>query len=174
MTVAERPRFAEALVAPSATPDYPGRMRRFGQLVGSWAAKGHRLNETTGDWIERDFVWLVEFVLDGRAVQDVEIVPSEAHPSGYETVATALRVYDPYAGLWRVSYVAPTLGEYCHLVATPYRNGLRQEGTRTDGRPIRWNFTSITADTYSWEGWMSADDGATWVMVEHNEATRIR
>lgn len=168
------PSFAEALVAPGPTPEYPGRMRRFGQLVGAWAATGSRLDEATGEWTGREFTWIVDFVLDGRAVQDVEVVPSDSHPSGFETVATALRVYDPYAGVWRVSYFSPASGEYCHLVATPHRNAMRQDGTGTDGRPIRWNFASITPDAYAWEGWVSNDEGSTWVLVEHNEATRIR
>src|SRR5665647_136485 len=173
MTSESASRFAEALIAPGPTPEYSGRMRRFGQLVGSWAAKGSRLDQASGEWSEREFTWIVEFILDGRAVQDVEVVASATHSSGLETVATAIRVYDPNAGAWRVSYFAPTIGEYCHLVATPHRHGLRQDGTGTDGRPIRWNFTSITADTYAWEGWVSDDEGATWLLVEHNEAVRI-
>ncbi len=173
MATASVPRFAEALVASGPTSEYPGRMRRFGQLVGTWSVKGSRLDEASGEWVEREFTWIVEFVLDGRAVQDVEVVASASHPSGFETVATAVRVYDPHAGAWRVSYFSPTIDEYCHLVATPYRTGIRQDGTRTDGRPIRWNFTSITADRYAWEGWVSHDEGATWLLIEHNEATRI-
>jgi len=173
MTSAPVPDFANALIAPGPTPEYPGRMRRFGQLVGSWATKSSRLDEATGEWGEREFTWLVRFILDGRAVQDVEVVASATHPSGFETVATAIRVYDPNAGAWRVSFFAPTSGEYCHLVATPYRNGLRQDGTGTDGRPIRWNFTSITADAYTWEGWVSNDEGASWLLVARNRATRI-
>ncbi|MCU1635050.1 MAG: hypothetical protein JWQ68_289 [Cryobacterium sp.] len=148
-------------------------MRRFGQLVGAWAARGSRLNEETGEWTEREFTWVVGFILDGRAVQDVEVSSSTTHPSGFETVATAVRVYDPHAGAWRVSYFAPQLGEYCHLVATPYRTGIRQDGTRNDGKPIRWNFTEITPATYAWQGWVSEDEGSTWVLVEHNEATRL-
>ena len=173
MTTSPVSRFAEALVAPGPTPEYPGRMRRFGQLVGSWSVKGSLFNEESGEWMEREFTWIVEFILDGRAVQDVEVVPSTSHPSGFETVATTIRVYDPHAGVWRVSYFSPTMDEYCHLVATPYRTGIRQDGTRTDGRPIRWNFTSITADSYEWEGWVSNDEGATWLLIEHNEATRV-
>jgi hypothetical protein len=173
MDAAATPRFAEALVALGPTADYPGRMKRFGQLVGSWAAKGSRLNEATGEWVAREFTWIVGFILDGRAVQDIEVVASTSHPSGFETVATAVRVYDPHAGVWRVSSFAPTIDEYCQLIATPYRLGIRQDGTRTDSKLIRWNFTSITASTYTWEGWVSGDDGVTWTLVEHNEATRI-
>ena len=172
MTTSES-RFAEALIADGPTPEYPGRMRRFGQLVGTWAVHGSKLDESTGEWAEREFTWIVQFVLDGRAVQDVEVEASTTHPSGFETVATAVRVYDQLAGAWRVSYFAPTLGEYCHLVATPYRNGLRQDGTGTDGRPVRWNFTSITEDGYTWEGWVSDDEGTTWHLVEHNEGVRV-
>jgi hypothetical protein len=173
MTTASVSGLAEALIAPGPTPEYPGRMRRFGQLVGSWAATGSRLDETTGEWVVRDFTWIMDFILDGRAVQDVEVEARSSHPSGFETVATAVRVYDPHAGMWRVTYFAPTTGEYCHLVATPHRTGIRQDGTRTDGKPIRWNFTSIAADRYNWEAWVSDDEGATWRLIEHNEATRI-
>jgi len=173
MTTIPTPRFDQALVSSDATPEYPERMKRFGRLVGSWNVKGHRLDESTGDWAEREFIWLMELILDGRAVQDVELVARDSHPSGFETVATAIRVYDPFAGVWRVSYFAPVAGEYCHLVASPYRYGIRQDGTRTDGKAIRWNFTSITATSYKWEGWVSSDEGATWLLIEHNEATRI-
>ncbi|MGO4690413.1 hypothetical protein [Glaciibacter sp. 2TAF33] len=173
MTAVVTPRFAEALVASGPTPDYPSRMNRFGQLVGSWAATGSRLDEATGEWVGREFTWIVDFILDGRAVQDIEVVASASHPSGFKTVATAVRVYDPHAGVWRVSSFAPAIDEYCQLIATPYRHGIRQDGTRTDSKLIRWNFTSITAASYTWEGWLSDDEGATWTLVEHNEATRI-
>ena len=44
---------------------------------------------------------------------------------------------------------------------------------KRDGRPVRWNFTSITEDGYTWEGWVSDDEGSTWHLVEHNEAVRV-
>ncbi|MFZ4895452.1 hypothetical protein ACL9RL_13465 [Plantibacter sp. Mn2098] len=167
------PDFAAAIVADGPTAAHPRRMAGFGRFVGTWDVHSSRLDETSGDWIESDFTWIVSYILDGMAVQDVAVVASESAPSGYETISTTIRVYDRMVGAWRVSYVEPKRGEYCQLVATPHRSdGIRQDGTRNDDKLIRWNFSDITADTYRWESWVSDDEGSTWWLQEHNEGRR--
>lgn len=163
--------FADALIADAATAKYPNRMSRFGRLVGRWNVHSRRMDEATGEWHESDFLWLVGYILDGQAVQDVAVVETEG---GYSTISTAVRVYDREMGAWRVSYFEPVRGEYAHLVATAHkRDGIRQDGTRNDGLLIRWNFSKITEDSYLWESYVSEDEGATWVLNEHNEGTRV-
>jgi hypothetical protein len=165
--------FSHALITDAPTSHYPARLRRFGKLVGTWDARGRRLNEATGEWHERSFIWVVSFVLGGRAVQDVEVMPNADDPNVAETTATALRVYDPAVGVVRVSYFSPAANQYANLVAIGWRNGIRQDGTQNDGRPIRWNFSSITRDSYVWDGWVSSDDAATWLHVDHVDGARI-
>lgn len=163
--------FADALISDAATERYPNRMSRFGRLVGRWNVHSRRMDEATGHWHESDFIWVVGFILDGKAVQDVALVATD---DGYSTIATAVRVYDREMGAWRVSYFEPERGEYAHLVATAHkRDGIRQDGTRNDGLLIRWNFSKITDHTYRWESFVSEDEGTTWVLNEHNEGTRI-
>lgn len=163
--------FADALISDAATERYPNRMSRFGRLVGRWNVHSRRMDEETGHWHESDFVWVVGFILDGKAVQDVALVATD---DGYSTIATAVRVYDREMGAWRVSYFEPERGEYAHLVATAHkRDGIRQDGTRNDGLLIRWNFSKITDHSYRWESFVSEDEGTTWVLNEHNEGTRI-
>ncbi|TAM70428.1 MAG: hypothetical protein EPN48_03245 [Microbacteriaceae bacterium] len=166
--------FSRALITDGPTTAYPARMRHFGKLVGTWDARGRRLDEATGEWAEHSFTWIVSFVLGGRAVQDVEVVPSAEDPTVSETVATALRVYDPVAGVVRVSFFSPAANQYANLVAIGWHKGIRQDGTQNDGRLIRWNFSEITRDGYTWDGWVSSDDAATWVHVDHVDGTRIR
>lgn len=163
--------FADALISDAATERYPNRMSRFGRLVGRWNVHSRRMDEATGHWHESDFVWVVGFILDGKAVQDVALVATD---DGHSTIATAVRVYDREMGAWRVSYFEPERGEYAHLVATAHkRDGIRQDGTRNDGLLIRWNFSKITEHSYRWESFVSEDEGTTWVLNEHNEGTRI-
>jgi hypothetical protein len=167
------PDFTTALLSDAPTPQYAERLRRFGQLVGTWEVRGSRLNEETGEWADRLFTWVVSFVLDGRALQDVELIPDADDPDVLRPTATALRVYDPVAGATRVSYFSPITNQYANLVAVGYRDGIRQDGSQNDGRPIRWNFSSLTGDSYLWDAWVSNDEGATWVLVEHLEGARI-
>jgi hypothetical protein len=172
MTPTTFPGFSEALLAHGPDERYAARMSRIGRLVGSWDARGRRLDEASGEWVDRSFTWIVAYVLGGRAVQDLEVVPS-SQPGEAVTIATALRVYDPVAGITRVSYFSPASNQYCNLVAMGWRDGIRQDGTQNDGRPIRWNFSEIAADSYAWDGWVSNDEGVNWELVEHIDGTRI-
>jgi len=163
-------RFADALVSSGPSPEHPKRMTRFGQLVGSWHVRGRRLDEATGEWRTRDFTWLVSWVMDGRAIEDLEVVDSGRGP---ETLAVAVRVLDPTAGVVRVSYFSPALNQYANLVAQGWRDGIRQDGTQNDERPIRWNFSGVSEQSYTFDGWVSNDEGATWELVEHLEGERL-
>ena len=167
---AEHPDFASALVSQAVAPEHPNRMTRFGQLVGSWQVRGRRLEESTGEWTGRDFIWIVSWVMGGRAIEDLEVVDGDDGPL---TIAIAVRVYDPAAGLVRVSYVSPANNQYANLVAQGWRDGIRQDGSQNDERPIRWNFSEITDDSYVFDGWVSDDEGSTWKLVEHLEGTRL-
>jgi hypothetical protein len=121
--VSDLPTFAEALVSDDVAPEHPNRMTRFGQLVGSWHVTGTRLDESSGDWTERAFTWIVSWVMEGRAIEDLEVVEVVG---GASTVAVAVRVYDPAAGVVRVSYFAPVANRFANLVAQGWRDGVRR------------------------------------------------
>ncbi|MFF1876246.1 hypothetical protein [Leifsonia sp. NPDC058230] len=166
--------FARALIASGPTPVRPQRMHLFGQLVGSWRAEGRFLDEESGAWSEFANDWIFAFTLGGRAVQDVLIAPSASDPSVLESKGTTVRVYDPVLGAWRVSWFGAVANHFCTLVANGHhRDGIRQDGTQTDGRPIRWNFSGITADSFHWEGWVSDDEGKTWWLEQEIDAVRV-
>lgn len=165
--------FARALIASGPTPVRPQRMHLFGQLVGSWRAHTRLLDEESGAWAEFETDWIFAYTLGGRAVQDVLVAPSASDPAVRESKGTTVRVYDPVLGAWRVSWFGAVAGDFCTLVATGHRDGIRQDGTQTDGRPIRWNFSGITDDTFSWDGWVSDDEGRTWWLEQHIDARRV-
>jgi hypothetical protein len=162
--------FARALIATGPSPERGQRLHLFGQLVGSWRAETRLLDETTGAWHESTADWIFAYTLGGLAVQDV-LVPADDPAAAAR--GTTVRVYDPALGGWRVSWFGAAAGDFCTLVANAHhRDGIRQDGTQTDGRPIRWNFSSITEESFEWDGWVSNDEGRTWWLEQHIDATR--
>lgn len=173
MTESTNQNFANALIATGPTPVRPQRMHLFGQLVGQWRAECRLLDEESGAWSEFETDWIFAYTLGGRAVQDVLVAPSASDPGTLEAKGTTVRVYDPVLGAWRVNWFGAVAGDFCTLVASGHRDGIRQDGTQTDGRPIRWNFSGITDDAFAWDGWVSDDEGRTWWLEQHIDARRV-
>ncbi|MGO2660370.1 hypothetical protein [Mycetocola reblochoni] len=161
------------LSADGPSSRYPHRIATFGRLVGRWAVTSTRREREGADWEDVVFTWTVGYILDGRGVQDVAVVDDDAVPGGVRTVSTTVRVYDPLLGAWRVSYLEPERGEYAQLIASAHRDGIRQDGTRSDDKLIRWNFSGITGERYLWDSWVSDDEGASWWLQAHNEGRRL-
>jgi len=120
-----------------------------------------------------------ERVLEGRAVQDVWIMPprSERKPALDHTenmYGTTLRVWDAAIQAWRITWMNPVTGQYDRLIGRRQGKDLVQIGTHADGTPIRWVFTEITPDSFHWIGEALNPDGRTWKLEAEFRAKRIR
>ncbi|MFC4222257.1 hypothetical protein [Lysinibacter cavernae] len=164
--------FVRRLVAEGPTASYPSRMRLFGRLVGSWDISNSFLDEHTGNWAESERSWVFAYVLGGRAIQDVITGSAEGTGSHDQVFGSSLRVYDQSVGLWRVNWFGTATNEFCSLSAIERRGDILQDGTQTDGRPIRWNYLNITDSSFDWEGYVSNDDGSTWWLQQRMTAIR--
>src|SRR5262245_17539193 len=95
----ERGNFHSALAAPGRSPEIPEAADLYGWLVGSWELDVYRyLVDVTARRLkaEAHFGW----VLEGRAVQDVWIMPRRSERTAAVDKAanmygTTLRVWDP-------------------------------------------------------------------------------
>lgn len=117
----------------------------------------------------------VGWVLGGRAVQDVWIVPGPGQPgAGVAPRAfhgSTLRFPDPALGAWRSTWIEPVNERVRTFVG-------REEGDEIvlvslGGDPLlRWRFTDITPESFTWLGEASTDEARTWVLEERMLATR--
>ena len=165
--------FSTALLASGPDAAHAAALATFGRFIGSWTMEHDMLSESAGEWIHLPQRWTFAWILGGLGVQDVI---EELHPDGSVGVAvgTTVRAYDPDINGWRVNWFSPQFAEYRSLIAMPYRDGIRQDGSRADGRPIRWNFSEITDDSFVFDGWCSDDEGATFWHEQHMTAKRDR
>jgi len=141
-------------------------MGLYGWLIGAWEMDvlAHDENGATHKGAgEVHFGW----VLEGRAVQDVWILPVRDPRTGEidrsrQTQGTTLRVWDAALQAWRVTWISPLTGARVELVGRWSGKDVVQVGTFANGTPIRWIFSEITPDRFRWTGETLQPDGHTW------------
>ena len=159
------PSFAKALHTGGPAADRAGKMGLYGWLIGDWEmdAVVHADDGTAHKGRgEIHFGW----VLDGRAIQDVWILP------GF-FFGTTLRIYDPGLDAWHILWSDP-LHAILHAPGRPGpRQGHRAGGQADDGAAIRWSFTEIEPDAFRWLGERSRDGSASWQLQADFRARRV-
>jgi hypothetical protein len=159
----------EALEADGPFPDHADRLMLFGRLVGSWDAHDTFFDPDGNVTGQKEGEWHFGWVLEGRAIQDVLISPPrDRREPGQPTLeyGTTIRAYDPKIDAWRVTFVAPVFGARVDLIAREHGDEIWLEGPSPDGRQYRWIFSDITPEHARWQGYVSSDEGRTWIREE--------
>ena len=169
--------FIDALTGTGPAPELDDSLDLYAFLVGAWEydALYHvapdRTRRTTG---EIHAGW----VLGGRAIQDVWIVPARrlprsATPEPGDYWGTTLRIYDPALDAWRIQWSDPLTQTYRRQIGRACGNDIVQEGDDGDGVRSRWCFREITRDAFRWTAERSSDEGAHWALLADFHAHRL-
>jgi hypothetical protein len=159
--------FLETLGADGPAVDRAGKMDLYGWLIGAWELDvTHFLPD--GGKRQRKGEWHFGWTLEGRAIQDVWIVPprgalregdATANANSY---GTTLRIYDPRIDAWRIQWSDPVRLSFLSMIGRRHGDDIVQTGTNPDGQPLRWSFSDIKPHSFTWRGETSPDNGATW------------
>jgi hypothetical protein len=146
-------------------------------LVGDWEAEVYDV-QSDGSRTTKKGEWHFQWVLEGRAIQDVWIVPireqrTAQSPATNNRYGTSLRIYDPKLDAWRISWFNPVTQDRTELIGRRIGNAVVQQGIIEDGSFIRWTFQDITPASFTWRGEVSTDGGKTWQLDAEFHAHRI-
>jgi hypothetical protein len=167
------------LGAPGRSTEIPESADVYGWLCGSWDLDV--LHYRGIDVAARGLTGEVHAarVLEGRAVQDVWIMPrhEDRHAGSDKTMnmyGTTLRSWDASIQAWRIAWTNPASGHREEQVGHWNGGDILQEGTRADGTKTRWRFTEITADSFHWRGEALYPHKETWMLEGEFLAKRRR
>ena len=134
MSASASPSLIAALHTDHPAPDHAEKMGLYGWLVGRWEmdAVYHRDDGATRrGGGEIHFGW----VLAGRAIQDVWIVPprdQQSEPPAWgDFYGTTLRVYDPGLDAWRILWIDPVKQLYTRQIGRARGNDIVQVARTT-------------------------------------------
>jgi hypothetical protein len=159
--------FLDALSATGPAQDRVSGLQLYAFLVGSWSLEA-RYPQPDGSDLRSKGELHAGWVLEGRAIQDVWIVPARALPRGQlpaaaEFYGSTLRVYDPGLDAWHILWSDPMRQVYRRQLGRAEGPDIVQLGTDDSGAKVRWSFRDRTADSFRWWGERSAD-GVSWVL----------
>jgi hypothetical protein len=164
----------DSLNAEEPYPPFADQMMLFGQFVGAWDLEViyHRSDGTSqsspGEW---HFGW----VLDGRAVQDVWMVPTRAERQAGRPLlgyGTTVRMYRPETDDWHVTWHGVLSGVIDTFIARRVRDEIVMEATG-DLR-YRWIFSHITPESFRWRSVSWSERDHRWVLEQEMSARRRR
>jgi hypothetical protein len=175
--------FIDILHSTHPAPYRTGKLALYGFLVGSWETTVVAHEESGATHSNRGEIH-AGWVLEGRAVQDVWMLPRRAERTPDATprqlpvtgnwYGTTLRVYDPGIDAWHIFWHNPATQLYTRQVGRARGADIVQEGRHESGVLMRWSFTKIKPDSFHWLGEVSADDGANWRLQVEVLARRIQ
>jgi len=165
--------FAGCLVSDGPSPDLPSHARIFAPFVGSWNLIVSWFDESGRLSRREDGEWHFAWVLEGRAIQDVWIVPprsARAAATNLYEYGTSIRIYDPAIDAWRSTWIGPMHGVVRTFTARRTGDAVVLETTEGDSPRMRWSFVDIAADRFTWrnEIW----DSAGWRLQQSFAARR--
>ncbi len=124
--------FAEVLQSDTRSAEIKSESDIYGWLIGSWKIRAVDYEED-GSKKETLAEWHFARVLEGRAIQDVFIVPARDQRSAGASkernrYGTSVRYYDPEKDVWHITWINPVRSVENHLVGRKVGNEIVQEG----------------------------------------------
>ena len=167
----------EGLAANGPNIDYADKLMLFGQFVGDWEVDFTVYGPDGSKQIEKA-EWHFGWILEGRAIQDVWIIPQRAEREKSDfprkDYGTALRFYDPTIDAWQIVWFSPLHRELLTFTGRQIGEEIVLEGKDLDETPMRWIFSNITPNSFRWQRILSTDSGATWKLHKEMTVRRVR
>jgi hypothetical protein len=153
----------KGLGAAGPEPSLTKELMLFGQFVGAWQIVECRYLQE-GNWVSSTGEVHFNWILEGRAVQDVWMY-HDVRTGGLSPSGTTIRFYDPERRLWRSVWITPHHRDVDLFIGRKVGDEIvleMQEESKKEGDgDIRWIFSNITPDSFQWRGEESKDRGTT-------------
>jgi hypothetical protein len=152
---------ATALEASGPHPSLSDQSQVLGRLVGTWEVEYADFMKD-GTTLHRTGEFLVGWIMDGRALQDLWIVDPWGKHKDRE-IYTDVHYFDAKSRTWHATFVDPQDGSVARFTAGEVgKDRFVLESKELDSGETRWSFNDIRPDSFIYRDEGSNDGGKTW------------
>jgi hypothetical protein len=150
-----------ALEAAGPNPSLGDQAKVLNRLVGTWDVEYTDFMKD-GTTLHRTGEFMVGWIMDGRALQDLWIVDPWGKHKDRE-VYMDVHYFDAKSRTWHAAFVDPQDGSVARFTASEVGNDrFVLETKEIDSGQTRWSFNDIRPDSFIWRDEGSSDGGKTW------------
>lgn len=165
----------DALGSSGPAAELAEQLELYGRLVGSWRLEVD-FHFHDGSHLSTEGEAIFDWVLEGRAIQDLFIIPSRrlraGDPEPWWRYGSTFRWYDPRIDAWHITFFDPPRQVELHQLGRAADGEIVQIGKDESGLWRRWRFSEIRRDSFRWLGEVSWDWGANWTLELEFHGTR--
>jgi hypothetical protein len=156
-----RPDITTALEATGPNLSLGDQAKVLSRIVGTWDVEYTDFMKD-GTTLHRTGEFMVGWIMDGRALQDLWIVDPWGKHKDRE-VYTDVHYFDAKSQTWHATFVDPQDGSAARFTASEVGNDHLVLETKEIGSGLtRWSFNDVRPDTFTWRDVGSSDGGKTW------------
>ena len=171
--------FARVLHSTAPDPERSTTRELYAWLVGDWEFE---VTTTPEDGTTHRGQGEIHagWVLEGRAIQDVWMIPRLCDrqpgmtplPGAGNWYGTTLRIYDPGLDGWRILWSDPAINFFSQQIGRAHGPDIVQTGPDPRGGTMRWVFSEIQPDSFHWTAERTTDE-RTWRREVDIRARRV-
>lgn len=166
--------FADALLSDGPHPSIPSGQRIFAPFIGAWDLTVRWFDEAGKPAREEQGEWHFAWILEGRGIQDVWIVPRRSERTGRSDLyeyGTSLRFYDENLGAWQSTWIGPMHQVVRTFIARRIGDQVMLETTEGEEPRMRWSFSDVQESSFSWRNEVWTESG--WRVQQTFAARRM-
>jgi hypothetical protein len=164
-------RIIQGLLASEPDPELKEKLDLFGQFVGDWDILEDRFYLPNGKEAAQRGELHWGWILGGRAVQDVWMYYDE-EAKRLVPAGTTVRFYNPEIDAWNSVWITPVGNVVLQFIGRKIGGEIVLEGKDTNGALLKWIFSDIKKDSFTWREKKSSDGGRTWILSEKMQIQR--
>ncbi len=163
-----RKEMSDALICDAPNEKLSEQLNLFAHFIGEWNFDWTGFNKD-GTTQKEKGEWLFSWILEGRAVQDVWIIPTRENrgkpgmPDG--EYGSAIRFYSEKENAWKVTWVGPMKDRLSTFIAKKIGDEIVLEATNETEFQMKWIFSEIEENKFRWRCIIS-EDGENWNLTQ--------
>ena len=152
----------------------PANRDTFGKFIGTWSLQ-LTISDPSGSSLKYSGEWHFFRILQGRAIQDIWIIPSLMPKDNdeYHEYGTTIRTYNPKTEKWKAVWVGPIQNQLFMFDVEDNDEEIILTETKSPNLEMKWTFYNISENAFQWKSEVKVKGSDSWFTNYHMKLTRI-